>query len=118
MTHISLKYMSKIKSISLLILILAFLSACSTSKNIKTNESKPYSPASKELFDSIAHMDSVMFDAFNMHDLDKLKSTFSEDLEFYHDKGGLAGYKQSMENFKSFNRCCASLGSANSSIDV
>jgi hypothetical protein len=46
-------------------------------------------------------MDSVMFNAFNSHDLDKLKATFSEDLEFYHDKGGLADYKQSMENFKS-----------------
>jgi hypothetical protein len=46
-------------------------------------------------------MDSVMFDAFNAHDLDKLKTTFSEDLEFYHDKGGLADYEQTMINFKS-----------------
>ena len=33
-------------------------------------------------------MDSVMFDAFNAHDLKKLRTAFSEDLEFYHDKGG------------------------------
>ena len=91
--------MSKIKKISILILV--FLSACSNSKNINTDQSKLYSPASKELFDSIARMDSVMFDAFNAHDLEKLKTTFSEDLEFYHDKGGLADYKQTMKNFKS-----------------
>jgi hypothetical protein len=95
--------MSKIKSIAIFILIfLAFLSSCSTAtKNVKSHEGMPYLPASKELFDTIAHMDSVMFGAFNAHDLDRLKTTFSEDLEFYHDKGGLADYKQSMENFKS-----------------
>ena len=42
-----------------------------------------------------------MFDAFNTQDLEKLKTAFSENLEFYHDKGGLSGYEQSMTNFKS-----------------
>lgn len=65
-----------------------------------TAQSNKYSPVSQKLYDEIAHMDSVMFNAFNAMNLDKLQQTFSEDLEFYHDKGGLAGYKQSMENFK------------------
>jgi hypothetical protein len=42
-----------------------------------------------------------MFDAFNAHDLEKLKTIFSKNLEFYHDKGGLSDYSQTMENFKS-----------------
>ena len=54
----------------------------------------------ESLYDTIVHMDSVMFDAFNAHNLEKLKATFSEDLEFYHDKDGLAGYTKTMENFK------------------
>jgi hypothetical protein len=68
---------------------------------IKDSAENKYSPVSQELYNEIRHMDSVMFDAFNAHDLDKLKATFSEDLEFYHDKGGLTNYNQTMENFKS-----------------
>jgi hypothetical protein len=56
--------------------------------------------ASKELYESIAHADSVLFEAFNAHNLEKLKTKFTEDLEFYHDKGGLTNYHQSNENFK------------------
>lgn len=82
------------------LLIIFLIAGCSDSKNRLVAESQKYSPASTELYADIAHMDSVMFDAFNAHDLEKLKTIFSEDLEFYHDKGGLAGYEQTMENFK------------------
>jgi hypothetical protein len=68
---------------------------------VKDSAENKYSPVSQELYNEIVHMDSVMFDAFNAHDLDKLKTTFSEDLEFYHDKGGLANYNQTMESFQS-----------------
>jgi ketosteroid isomerase-like protein len=60
-----------------------------------------YIPVSKDLYDEIAHMDSVLFDAFNARDIEKLATVFSEDLEFYHDKGGLTDYQQTMDNFKS-----------------
>jgi len=60
-----------------------------------------YIPVSKDLYDEITHMDSVLFDAFNAQDLEKLAMFFSEDLEFYHDKGGLTNYQQTMDNFKS-----------------
>jgi Domain of unknown function (DUF4440) len=78
-----------------LVLLLLVLSAFSGAK-------KTIAPANEkeELFKEIAHMDSVMFDAFNAHDLDKLKTTFSEDLEFYHDKGGLSDFQQAMKSFK------------------
>ncbi len=52
------------------------------------------------LYKEIAHMDSVLFDAFNAHDVEKLKTLFTEDLEFYHDKGGLTRYEQNMNSFK------------------
>jgi len=42
----------------------------------------------------------VLFNAFNAHDLDKLKTLFTDDLEFYHDLGGLTNYTQNMEAFK------------------
>ena len=73
---------------------------CSDSQLLMSSEKKNHSGVFVELYDEIAHMDSVMFAAFNAHDLEKLKSVFSEDLEFYHDKGGLAGYAQTIEKFK------------------
>ena len=48
--------------------------------------------ANDSLYKEIAHMDSVLFDAFNSRDAEKFKSLFTEDLEFYHDKGGLTNY--------------------------
>ncbi len=45
-------------------------------------------------------MDSAIFDAFNAHDAERLMAMFTDDLEFYHDTGGLTDYRQSQENFK------------------
>ncbi len=52
------------------------------------------------LFKEIAHMDSVMFNAFNNRDLETFKTLFTEDLEFYHDKGGLTGYEHTINFLK------------------
>lgn len=53
------------------------------------------------LYREILAMDSVLFTAFNNRDLATLGQVFSEDLEFYHDKGGLTNYAQNMEAFES-----------------
>ena len=84
---------------TLFIILALIVVGCSSSKENKSSSQKVYTPVSQELYAEIAHMDSVMFDAFNAHDVEKLKTTFSEDLEFYHDKGGFSGYKQTIENF-------------------
>ncbi len=60
-----------------------------------------YIPVSRELFDSIAHMDSVLFHAFNKRDTATFKSLFTTDLEFYHDKGGLTGYQHTVDFMRS-----------------
>jgi hypothetical protein len=46
-------------------------------------------------------MDSVVFNAFNTRDVEKLKTLFTRDLEFYHDKGGLTDYDYTMNFMKS-----------------
>ena len=56
--------------------------------------------ADPALYKKIVHMDSVLFNAFNSHDLAVIRSVFAENLEFYHDKGGLTGYDASMEGFR------------------
>jgi ketosteroid isomerase-like protein len=55
---------------------------------------------SGELFETIACMDSAIFDAFNAHDVELLMTMFTDDLEFYHDTGGLTNYRQSAESFR------------------
>jgi Domain of unknown function (DUF4440) len=43
-----------------------------------------------ELFKKVAELDAVVFDAYNNCDLEKFGSYFTEDVEFYHDQGGLS----------------------------
>ena len=90
------------KPISIIILAIALLAfACTTAKKTaKSNQSQNYSPVSKELYDTIAHWDSVFFNTFNSRNLDKLKTLLSENLEFYHDLGGVTNYDQNVEAFK------------------
>ena len=79
---------------------LSLIGACSTSIKDADNQLNKYSPVSKELFDTIAQLDSLLFTAFNTRDLEKIKSFFSDDLEFYHDLGGVTNYKQNMDAFE------------------
>jgi hypothetical protein len=52
------------------------------------------------LYQEIAHLDSVLFNAFNKRDNEKFKTFFTADLEFYHDKGGLTGYQHTVDFLK------------------
>ena len=47
----------------------------------------------------VAGLDRKMFDACNAHDVDGLMAMFSDDLEFYHDKGGLLDHAQVKAGF-------------------
>lgn len=54
---------------------------------------------SGELFETIARMDSLVFDAFNAHDLERLMALFTDDLEFYDDGSGLKDYSETKQDF-------------------
>ena len=76
-----------------LILLLVVI-ACNDSHDQQKEEGKQQATAIPELFAEIAHTDSVMFAAFNAHDLDNLMSFFDSSLEFYHDKGGVSDFEK------------------------
>ena len=60
----------------------------------------PPTPATPTtLISTIAALDSSLFSAFNAHDAATLGAWFTPDLEFYHDKSGLAGYDSTMAAF-------------------
>ena len=58
-------------------------------------------PAPQGLYDEIKRMDTALSDAFDAHDINKLKALFTEDLEFYQDDEGLVRYEQTMKDFES-----------------
>lgn len=93
--------MNTFKVLIFFILTITILaSSCSTSRKNLAGQGKHHSPVSKELYDTIAYMDSVFFNAFNTRNPDKLKTLLSENLEFYHDLGGVTNYSQNIEGFK------------------
>ena len=63
-------------------------------------QEKKVAPTSQELYLEIAHMDSIMFDAFNTQNMAVFKSLFTTDLEWYQDNDGLIPYETVFKNFE------------------
>ena len=57
------------------------------------------------LYDSIVSMDARWEDAYNNCKLDVMEELISEDLEFYHDQGGLMTSKQKLNEALKNNIC-------------
>ncbi len=77
-----------------------FLLSCGApTAPLPTRATPSSSTAAPELVATIAGLDSAMFAAFNAHDAEDLGRWFTADLEFYHDKSGLAGYDSTMAGF-------------------
>ena len=83
--------------LTVLILLFAFMHPA-------TAQGKKVAPATTELFNKIAYMDSVLFEAYNTQNLEKFRSLFTEDLEWFQDNAGLVPSKTIFEsvaaNFK------------------
>jgi hypothetical protein len=56
--------------------------------------------AEQSLYKRIAGLDSLLFSAFNTRNIEKFKTFFTEDLEFFHDKGGLTNYEYTINSLK------------------
>ena len=66
---------------------------------------RPGCAAPDPLFQTIQSLDAKLFDAYNHCDLEKFGSLLADDLEFYHDKGGLSvGRQATVEGVK--NNIC------------
>lgn len=86
-----------VSSVTLFFVSIAFL--LPSLVNAQTNQN--LSP--QELTKKITDMDSVLFYAFNTCDVNLAKSLFTEDLEFYHDVGGLTNYTNNVNSI--LRRC-------------
>lgn len=59
----------------------------------------PAPAAPDQLRQKVAQLDTEMFAAFNAKDVEKLMSYFADNVEFFHDKGGLTNFNQTKEGF-------------------
>ena len=83
------------KTILSFVLFLLLVS-CSTSKSNDYQLTKNYTPDNPELYKTIVKLDSVFFDAYNHCDtkFETYADFYTEDIEFYHDQGGLSNSKK------------------------
>lgn len=56
----------------------------------------PNSTSSENLYQTIAELDSIVFEAYNSCNLSDFANYFVEDLEFYHDKSGMISSRKTM----------------------
>lgn len=74
------------------ILLLGFillLSACATQDNISKTDAYIYHAEDQDLHNEIVAMDHKFFTSYNTCDMKTQENLISEDIEFFHDKGGL-----------------------------
>jgi Domain of unknown function (DUF4440) len=89
-------------TISLLLIVIILFTNCTPSKKTTYQLTKNYKPENQKLYDSIVKLDSIFFDAYNTCNinLEKYSSFYADNLEFYHDQGGLMTSKQSVIDAK------------------
>lgn len=84
---------------------LLFLTLSGTGAARVEAQSRGGEPASSPLFQAVAEADAAFFDAYNRCDLKKSGAMVVEDLEFYHDKGGLSLGRQDLVDSLQKNIC-------------
>jgi ketosteroid isomerase-like protein len=76
------------------VVVLSLINSATAQENKATQKTT-------DLFKEIEYMDSVIFEAFNMRNMEKFKALFTEDLEWFQDNDGIKSYKKVFEDFES-----------------
>jgi hypothetical protein len=95
--------MKRITSITLFALLFSLLT--SLTAFAQSQDTYVYKPKSQELFNTIVHMDSVYFNAYNACDMDKQAAIYADSIEFYHDGSGLETSKKALLSAIKENIC-------------
>ena len=82
-----------------MLIALLFVTLAATAATTPKAPAEAPKPADSQLTREIAAQDAAMFAAFNAHDVAALMAFFTDDLEFYHDKGGLQSHAEVREGF-------------------
>ncbi len=82
----------------------SLLMASFVAKNSKIDASKQTSP-SDELYDTVFALDQRFFEAYNTCDMETQAALLAENIEFYHDQGGLSTSKKEILEGTKKNIC-------------
>lgn len=83
------------------LILMLLITACKPSENAIPK----YAPVDLLIHNEIVKMDSIFFNAYNTCDLKTQDELYSENLEFYHDKGGLMTSKKDILEGTKNNIC-------------
>lgn len=93
------------KTIILSACLVFTLSSCQSETEQPTSPIEKYTPVDAELFDAIMEMDEKFFNAYNSCDLETQASIYADNIEFFHDKGGLITSKEQLIEGTKNNIC-------------
>ena len=88
-----------------IVFIGALSMSCETKKQEIVLDLDSYKPIDIALQDKIEELDNIFFTAYNNCDLEKQASLIAEDIEFYHDQGGLMTSKADIIEATKNNIC-------------
>lgn len=95
----------KIIPIVSIIITVVFCLSCNSKQQESSNSVKSYKPTDIALQHKIEELDSIFFTAYNNCNLDKQASLIAEEIEFYHDNGGLMTSKRDIIEATKNNIC-------------
>lgn len=84
----------KLQSILFLLITTFILLGCKSALKHSSREIKEYLPIDETLQNKILSLDAVYFKAYNTCDMDVQSEMYSNNIEFFHDKSGLATLKE------------------------
>ena len=92
---------------TILLLIIISITSCKPAGENQYQLTKNYIPDDEGLYRTIVYHDSVFFNAYNTCNvnLSTYASYFSEDIEFYHDQGGIMTSKEDIVKATERNIC-------------
>jgi ketosteroid isomerase-like protein len=98
-------FMKKVFTVAGVMLLLTVFALCGVWANAEAVQSLESMQSQAELDKAITTLDAAVFDAYNRCDLEKFSSFFSDDVEFYHDQGGVTLGKADLTDSVMKNIC-------------
>jgi uncharacterized protein (TIGR02246 family) len=97
--------MTRSRTIARMLLLAAVCAFCAARSAAQSVPALQDIHSQAELEKAIATLDSELFDAYNRCDLEKFASFFPEDVEFYHDQGGVTLGREALTDSVKKNIC-------------
>ena len=97
--------MENIFTVARAILLLSVFTLCGVRAHAQGVQSLESIKSQAELDKTVTALDAALFDAYNRCDLEKFSSYFTDDVEFYHDQGGLTLGKADLTDSINKNIC-------------